>query len=131
MTFVTALKADRRLYVTADRTRVVEESDPAASWLLYAVGRKVGEGDIQRYGLEADEHGRVAYRGSPDLPEPAEEEITVEADADHSDRNDASIPKWTGRRSPEAYFKQYPKGPKAELAAAIIAAKEDGAGGAS
>ncbi len=54
MTVLTVLTADRRLYVDKDKTRVVEEGDPAGSWLLYAVGRRIGAGDVKRYGLEAD-----------------------------------------------------------------------------
>lgn len=153
MTLVTALKADRRLYVTADKTRVVEEGDPAGSWLLYAVGRKIGEGDIQRYGLEADEFGRVTYDGCPALPDPeqppkakakskkakakteteteTEEDEAAEGGADDSDRNDGEVLEWPGRTSPEAYLKRYPTGPKADLAKAVIAAQDDGADGGS
>ena len=140
------LMTDRRLYVTADRGTIVEEGDPAGSWLLYPVGRRVGEGDLKRYGLEADEHGRVIYAGSPTLPEPEPEpEAEIERiasedeadggsdfaeDSDDSDRND-EVPGWPGRTSPEAYLKRYPTGPKAELAKRVIDAKEAGADGAT
>lgn len=137
------LTADRRLYVTKDRTRVVEEGDPAGSWLLYAAGRPIGAGDIDRYGLEADESGRVVYDGCPTLPEPAaepepeeepgdESESEEEEDgADDSDRNEDDVPEWTHRTSPEAYLRNYPNGENAELARAVIAAQDDGADGGS
>ena len=79
----------------------------------------------------------------------AEEEITgtlkgsdlVEADADDSEEEEITgtinvlevvlPPEWPGRTSPEAYLKQYPTGPKAELAKAVIAARDEGADGGS
>ena len=240
------LIADRRLYVTADRGEIVEEGHPSGSWLLYAAGRVIGKGDIELYSMFGDEHGRVVYRGCPDLGEPdaepeaePERELTLEearanleqADADlaeaevalekaeaaleagdeeagdeeagedvvateeelvgdgtgekledvsiasgegvdeseeadgrgaegdesaeasvangetpgegqaagadaadHSDRNEVELEEWPGRRSPEAYLKQYPTGPKAPLAQAHVdaaAARDDGADGAT
>ena len=137
------LITDRRLCVTADRTTIVEEGNPAASWLLYPAGRKVGEGDIKRYGLKADEFGRVTYDGCPALPaleaesehEPKakskpKKKAEAETETDDSDRNDEPVPDWTARTSPEKYLELYPTGPKAELAARVIAANA-GADGAS
>ncbi|MDK1102492.1 MAG: hypothetical protein QGD93_02545, partial [Actinomycetota bacterium] len=80
--------------------------------------------------------GRVLKFGGDKAAE--EDEITgtlkgsdlVEADADDSDRN-KPVPEWPGRTSPEKYIELYPTGPKAELANEIIAAKNDGAGGAT
>ena len=166
---MTHLIADRRLYVTVDRDQVVEEGDPNGAWLLYAVGRVIGAGDVKRFDMEEDDFGRVVYDGCPRLRPPEakvieelqededgegatgrvlkfggdkaaeEEEITgtidgsglVEpTDADDSDRN-RPVPEWPGRTSPEKYIELYPTGPKAELANEIIAAKNDGAGGAT
>lgn len=45
-------KSDRRIYINADRSRVVEESDPAATFLLVAAGKDVSDEDIKRYGLK-------------------------------------------------------------------------------
>ena len=126
------LTADRRLYVTAKKDRVVEEGDPRGAWLLYPAGRAIGAGDVERYGLDADEFGRVVYDGSPKLPDPEpQEEEATEKEPDDSDRNNEPVPEWPGRTSPEAYLKRYPTGPKAELAAAVIAAQDNGADGAS
>jgi hypothetical protein len=45
------LISDRRLYLTADRSLVVEAGDPAASWLLVAAGAVIDADDVARYGL--------------------------------------------------------------------------------
>ena len=128
------LTADRRLYVTTDRETLVEEGDPAGSWLLYAAGRVIGAGDAERYGLEPDEFGRVVYDGCPGLGEPEPEPDDGEGgeeEADDSDRNDGEVPEWPGRTKPETYLRLYPTGPKAPLARAVIDAQDDGADGGS
>ena len=117
------MKADRRLFLTKDRDRVVESGDPAGAWLFYPEGRGIADNDAEKYGLEADEFGRVTYDGSPDLPE-------LEASApapDDSDRNTGEAPEWTLETKPETYLKRNPDGPNAELARAVIAARDDGA----
>ena len=59
---------------------------------------------------------------------PGEDEAAgADVVADDSDRNDGELEAWPGRRSPEAYLKQYPTGPKAELAQRHIDAGADGA----
>ena len=64
-----------------------------------------------------------------------EDEEGGEDGEDDSDRNkeDASepSPEWTDRMSAEKYIERYPTGPKAKLAAAVIAAQDDGADGES
>lgn len=52
------LVADRRLYVNAAKTRLIEESDPSAAFLLVGEGGRIGKGDVQRLGLELVD-GRV------------------------------------------------------------------------
>ena len=44
--------ADRRLYLTADRERVVEEGDPDAAFLFVTPGKEVSDADAERYGLK-------------------------------------------------------------------------------
>ncbi len=136
---MTRLTADRRLYVTAEKDRIVEEGDPDAAWLLYAAGRVIGLGDVERFGMEEDKSGRVIYEGAPRLSRPKLELVGQEAaegseeteGPDDSDRNNEGVLVWPGRTSPEAYLKRYPTGPKAELARAVIAARDDGADGES
>lgn len=62
------LKADRRLYVTADRSEIVEEGDPRGAWLLAGVGSQIGEGDVAKYRLS--EQGGKVILGKP-RPAPA------------------------------------------------------------
>lgn len=43
--------ADRRLYVTADRSEVVEEGDPRAAFLLAGEGCQIGPADVAAHDL--------------------------------------------------------------------------------
>jgi hypothetical protein len=43
--------ADRRLYVTADRSRLVEDGDGAAAFLLAPPGTEIDPTDVKRLGL--------------------------------------------------------------------------------
>lgn len=61
------MKADRRLYLTSDKSRIVEHGDPDGAWLLVAEGRRLYPGVIDRYGLSLV-GGRVHYDGAPELP---------------------------------------------------------------
>ena len=45
------LVADRRLWLDAGRTRVVEDGDPAAAFQLVAPGRPIPRVDVVRLGL--------------------------------------------------------------------------------
>lgn len=46
--------SDKRLYVTADRSRLVAEGDPAAAFLLVGAGGEIPEAEARRYGLLAE-----------------------------------------------------------------------------
>src|SRR5215210_4354171 len=43
--------ASRRLWLTADKSRIVEDGDPAAAFLLCGAGAAVSAEDVARYGL--------------------------------------------------------------------------------
>jgi hypothetical protein len=45
------VRADRRLWETADRSRVVEDGDPEAAFLLCIPGDEIPEEQAKRYGL--------------------------------------------------------------------------------
>lgn len=45
------IMADRRLWLTADKARVVEDGDPEAAFLLAAPGHPILEADVKRLGL--------------------------------------------------------------------------------
>lgn len=49
-----AVRIDRRLYLTADRSRAVEEGDPEAATLLCPAGGEVPHATAARYGLLAE-----------------------------------------------------------------------------
>jgi len=100
-----------------------------------------GEADAKQVEAE-DRRGKVLQfggdkTGGRDKVDPPGEPGTASvgrapasAESD-SDRNDGDVPEWTQRTSPEAYLERYPDGPNAELAKAVIAAREAGADGGS
>lgn len=55
-------KSEKRLYLTADKTRVVEEGDPAAASLLINAGGELDDATAERYGLQS---GPQAEKGKP------------------------------------------------------------------
>jgi hypothetical protein len=60
------LKADRRLYTTADGSECVEESDPRSAFLLVAAGNHIGAGAVKQYGLSVDRAGRIMIKAKPE-----------------------------------------------------------------
>lgn len=66
-----ALTADRRLWLTRDRSAVVEDGDPAAAFLLAAPGTAISPTDVDRLGLSGDGE-RVSLPRAAE-PEPAPE----------------------------------------------------------
>ena len=64
------LIADRRLLLSADQSRVVEENDVSGHFLLAAVGRTIPAKEVKRLGLSADEDGRVVqFAAEPEAKE--------------------------------------------------------------
>ena len=47
--------SEKRLYLNADKSKVVEEDDPDASYLLVAAGGQVSDEHAKQYGLKAKE----------------------------------------------------------------------------
>jgi hypothetical protein len=64
--------ADRRLWLTLDRTRVVEEGDPDAAFLLAPPGTVIEPSDVARLGLTARD-GRIVLPGAAPEKEPEAE----------------------------------------------------------
>lgn len=69
--------ADKRYYLNADRSRVVEEDDPDATYLLAAEGADISNEDVARYGLDGKKpkapeaqvvHSIAADRAPADAP---------------------------------------------------------------
>lgn len=44
-------RSEKRLYLTADRTRVVEEGDSDAAYLLVSEGGEISDQEAKQYGL--------------------------------------------------------------------------------
>jgi hypothetical protein len=130
------LKADRRLYLTADRSEVVEEGDSRGAWLLCGAGSQIGAGDVDRYGL-SEKGGRIVIGGRKMAPAPenkmlpAAEDKTAEEPADDDEPAEDVPSDWPLDMEPEAYVERYPDGPNADLARQILAARDEGDAGES
>ena len=70
--------ADRRLYLNADKSAVVEEGDPAGAFLLVPAGKRISPVQMERYGL-AHINGIVALPGQQAEAEPEVEAAEPEA----------------------------------------------------
>lgn len=66
--------ADRKLYLTADRERVVEEGDPEAAFLFVTPGKEISAADAEKYGLE-----QKAKAEAKQADEPANKEAPASA----------------------------------------------------
>ena len=101
---------------------MIGELEVGATDLLEALGMDEATEELVEAGLakvvDVEARKVLTFGGGKDSP-------------DDSDRNDEAPPEWPGRTSPKTYLRLYPTGPKAELARAVIAAKDDGADGGS
>jgi hypothetical protein len=57
-------KADRRLYHNADKSKIVEEDDPEASFLAIGEGQEVPDAEAKRLGLDKIETKQL--KGPPE-----------------------------------------------------------------
>ena len=64
-----SLISDRRLYLTADRSTVVEEGDARQAWLLVGAGSEISADDVARYGL-AHASGKILLPQTKRAPQP-------------------------------------------------------------
>jgi hypothetical protein len=113
---MSTLKADRRLYVTADRSEIVEENDPRSAFLLCAAGLNIGAGDVARYKLKV-RAGKIVYpgHGLKAAPPPPEHKMIGKVED-----KEPEVEEWNLKTSPEDYLKRSPDGPNAELARRIL-----------
>ena len=72
-------KADRRLYLTRDKSRVVEQGDQDGAWLFATPGRDISEADAKEFGLEVLD-GKIVLPGS--APPPSEPQKSRERTED-------------------------------------------------
>lgn len=108
-----SLKSDRRLYVTADRERVVEEGDLDAAFLLVGKNGIIGPSDVARYNL-SHKGGKVVLPGEKKAAKP--EDKMVAAPEDKAEEAE----EWDLKTSPEDYLERFPDGPNAELARRLV-----------
>jgi len=91
-----AFISDRRLYLTADRSSVVEEGDPGAAYLLVGEGGEVSTAVARQYGLKAPSK-QPPDDSAPEPKEPADAEdldtIKEQAKAQKQADNKAVAPK--------------------------------------
>jgi hypothetical protein len=76
------LTSDRKLYITADRSRVVEEGDVAAAFLLCGERSVIEADDVARYRLTHDGAGRIV------LPEPKPAAVAKKPEVPPAAKND-------------------------------------------
>lgn len=76
------LVADRRLYLTADKSQVVEAGDPAAAFLFTTPGYEIPVGEVERHGLALVD-GRLQW--GAEKPEAGEAEAEEGAAAEATD----------------------------------------------
>lgn len=75
------LAADRRLYVTRDRGRVVEDGDPEAGFLLASgPGALIPPEDVARLGLTVRDGRIVQHGGEKEQAKPADKQAAPPAD---------------------------------------------------
>jgi hypothetical protein len=72
-----AMRADKRYYLNADRSKVVEQDDPDAAYLLAAEGDDITNEDVKRYGLgskkQSDPVPAVVHSIAADPPQDDDE----------------------------------------------------------
>lgn len=92
------MQADKRYYTTADRSRLVEEGDPDAAYLLAAEGAHLATADIERYGIGKKSmpspepvvvHSIAADPPKEDAPAPVEDAPAEEPPADADPKSKA------------------------------------------
>jgi hypothetical protein len=76
---MSALVADRRLYLTADKTRIVEEGNPDGATLFATPGTPIAAEDVARYGLRLVDGQLIVA-----TPEAAEDEAEESAGAENA-----------------------------------------------
>lgn len=58
-------RTDRKLWLTADRSRVVEDGDPEAAFLLASANKELDEATADRYGLAPKKASGKQVAGPP------------------------------------------------------------------
>jgi hypothetical protein len=64
-------KAAKRLWVNAERDKVVEEGDPDAAFLLLAEGQEMPDEEAKKYGLGGEKAVRAEVQEDKQVSAPA------------------------------------------------------------
>lgn len=99
---MTGITATERLYLTADRERVVAEGDPAAAFLFTTPGKEISAEDVARYGLAAPEPEPELEPEAEVGPEPEEKQADPPADKQAPAPADKAVKKAPAKRAPRA-----------------------------
>lgn len=68
------MNADRRLCITLDGTRIVEQGDPDAAFLWRGQGKPISPAEMKRFGL-SEQGGKVVLPGAKSMPKPEDKMI--------------------------------------------------------
>lgn len=63
------MRLDRRLWLTADKDRVVEDGDPEAAFLLGTEGKEIPDSEAERLGLKGSKKPAVQAEPEPEVKE--------------------------------------------------------------
>ena len=73
------IKSDKRYCLTADRSRVVAETDPDADTLLVGAGCEIDANIARRYGIHPDQLEHAIVKPEPIADEPIADKKALEA----------------------------------------------------
>lgn len=83
--------AEERLYLTADRSRVVKRGDPAAAFLWKSVGKPISDAEATEFGLDGAKPAATARpprrggtRSGPTAPAETKEVAAPEGDKEQA-----------------------------------------------
>lgn len=126
------LRSDRRLYITADRSEVVEEGDTRAAFLLCGKGGLIRESEVARYGLSM-QGGKVKLAKDEEVPAakakmakaPENKMAAAPENKMAGEPEGKGEPEpWTMKMEPEEYLNRFPDGPNAEVARQHVSAED-------
>lgn len=124
--------ADRHLYLTADKSRIVEQGDTDSAYLFSTPGFEISAAEVERLGLALID-GRIVQATTESEPEAEEQHdapvAEVEAEAEVENSSQVGEPDWPLKTDPADYLGRNPDGPKADLARQVLRAREEGGAG--
>ena len=86
-----SVEINRRLFLTADRSRVVEAGDPEAAFLYATPGKRIPTDEAERYGLLGNTPEAVA-EPAPEIEPESAPDLTAEEKVDRLQAEPAEEP---------------------------------------